>query len=130
MVRSSAGLVADSLAEYPDIERFDIDATFAALRAAPTLRPMPLVVISADELLGPQFPAMIAAGTLPAGTPPEFGATFDAAQATAQARLAQLEPDAVHITKTNSGHNIHLTQPQIVIDAIRLAADLSRTTHS
>lgn len=118
--------IADSLAEYPDIERFDIDATFAALRAAPALRPMPLVVISADALLGPQFPAMIAAGTLPAGTPPDFGATFDAAQAKAQARLAQLVPGAVHITRTHSGHNVHLVQPQIVTEAIRSAAGVTR----
>lgn len=117
--------IADSVAEYPDIERFDIDATFAALRDAPPLRPMPLTVLSADELLGPQFPAMIASGALPADTPPDFGTIFDPAQAKAQARLAQLQPDALHITRTNSGHNIHMIQPQLVSDAIRLTADLA-----
>lgn len=127
LMRVDAADIADSVAEYPDIERFDIDATFAALRAAPALRPMPLVVISADELLGSQFPAMIAAGEAPAGTPADFGVTFDAAQAKAQARLAQLGPDALHITRTNSGHNVHLVQSQIVTDAVRLAADLSRS---
>lgn len=121
--------IPDSLAEYPDIERVDIDATFSALRAAPALRSMPLVVLSADELLAPQFPAMIASGALPTDIPPDFGVTFDAAQAKAQARLAQLEPDAVHITRTNSGHNIHLIQPQIVTDAVRLTIDLSRLGH-
>ena len=40
--------------------------------------------------------------------------------------LAQLTPDAIHITRTHSGHNVHLIQPQLVTDAIRLAADLSR----
>lgn len=114
--------IADSVAEYPDIERFDIDATFASLRAAPPLRPMPLVVISADELLAPRFPAMIAAGTLPADTPADFGATFDAAQARAQAGLARLVPDAVHITRTESGHDVHLLQPQIVTESIRRVA--------
>jgi pimeloyl-ACP methyl ester carboxylesterase len=117
--------IADSVAEYPDIERFDIDATFAALRAAPALRPMPLTVLSADELFGPQFPAMIASGAMPADTPPDFGTIFDAAQAKAQARVAQLEPNAIHITHSNSGHNIHLIQPQLVTDAIRLTADLA-----
>lgn len=121
--------IADSLAEYPDIERFDIDATFASLRSAPALRPMPLVVISADELLAPQFPDMIAAGSLPADTPADFGAIFDGAQARAQARLAQLGPDAVHITRTNSGHNIHLLQPQIVTEAVRLVADPPQPQH-
>ena len=79
---------------------------------------MPLVVLSADELLGPLFPTMIASGAVPAGTPPGFGATFDAAQAKAQARLAELVPDAVHVTQTNSGHDIHLLQPQLVVDAV------------
>jgi hypothetical protein len=47
--------------------RLDIDATFVQLRAAPALRPMPLVVVSADEPLGPQFAAMIASGDVPLG---------------------------------------------------------------
>lgn len=126
LMRVDAAEIADSVAEYPDIELFDIDATFAALRAAPLLREIPLVVLSADELLAPQFPAMIDAGSLPAGTPAEFGATFDAAQQRAQAELARLTPAAIHITRTDSGHNIHLEQPQLVADAIRLAAELSR----
>ena len=127
LMKVDAADIADSVAEYPDIERFDIDATFAALRAAPALRPMPLFVLSADDLLAPQFPTMIASGALPADTPPGFGSVFDAAQATAQARLAQIEPDAIHITQTNSGHNIHLVQPQLVADTIRLTADLARS---
>ena len=80
---------------------------------------MPLVVLSADEQLAPLFPAMIASGAVPPGTPPDFGATVDAAQAKAQARLAQLVPDAVHVTETHSGHNIHLIQPQLLVDAVR-----------
>lgn len=126
LMKVDAAEIADSVAEYPDIERIDIDATFATLRAAPALPPIPLVVLSADELLAPQFPAMIASGALPAGTPPDFGPIFDAAQAKAQARLAQLTPDAVHITNTNSGHNIHLIQPQLVTDAVLEVAQRMR----
>lgn len=126
LMKVDATEIADSVAEYPDIERLDIDTTFTQLRTAPALHPMPLVVISADELLGPQFPTMIATGALPADTPPDFGTTFDLAQARAQARLAQLVPNAIHVTETASGHNIHLTQPQIVVDAIRRVIDLSR----
>lgn len=110
--------VADSVAEYPDIELFDIDATFAQLRASPDLRPMPLVVLSADELLGPAFPAMVASGAVPDDVPPDFGEVFDAAMAEAQVRLATLVPDAVHVTETRSGHEIHLVQPQLVVQAI------------
>ena len=36
-----------------------------------------------------------------------------------QQDLAQLVPDARLITATESGHNIHQDQPQLVIDAIR-----------
>lgn len=127
LMKVDAAEIADSVAEYPDIERIDIDATFATLRAAPPLPPIPLVVLSADELLAPQLPAMIASGALPPGTPPDFGPIFDAAQAKAQARLAQLTPDAVHITNTNSGHNIHLIQPQLVTDAVLQVAARMRT---
>ncbi len=118
LMRVDAADIPESVAEYPDIETFDIDATFAQLRAAPRLHPMPLVVLSADELLGPSFPAMIASGAVPADVPPDFGYVFDAAQAKAQARLAALAPNAVHLTHTRSGHDIHLVQPQLVVDAV------------
>ena len=119
LMKVDASQIPDSVAEYPDIETWDIDASFAQLRGAPPLRAMPMVVLSADELLAPVFPKMIRSGAVPAGTPADFGATFDAAQAKAQARLAQLVPGAVHITRTNSGHDIHLIQPQLVVDAAR-----------
>ena len=61
----------------------------------------------------------IAAGKLPADVPPDFGYVTDAAQKQAQERLAKLVPNAKHITNTNSGHEIHKEQPQLVIDAIR-----------
>lgn len=119
LMRVDAADIPESVAEYPNIETFDIDATFAQLRSAPRLRPMPLVVLSADELLGPSFPSMIASGAVPADVPPGFGSIFDAAQAEAQARLAALVPNALHLTRTHSGHDIHLVQPQLVVDAIR-----------
>ena len=118
LMRVDAVDVAESVAEYPDIELFDIDATFAQLRAAPGLRPMPLVVLSADELLGPTFPDLIASGAVPADVPPGFGDVFDVATVEAQARLAKLVPGAVHVTDTRSGHDIHLVQPQLVVTAI------------
>ena len=62
---------------------------------------------------------MIASGALPADVPPDFGYVTDAAQKQAQERLAILVQNAKHITDTNSGHEIHKEQPQLVIDAIR-----------
>ncbi len=61
---------------------------------------------------------MIAAGILPADTPPDFGYVTDAAQKTAQARLGRLVPDARHVTETNSGHDIQKEQPRLVVASI------------
>jgi hypothetical protein len=70
---------------------------------------------------------MIAEGKLPADIPPDFGYVTDAAQKQAQERLAKLVPNAKHITNTNSGHEIHKEQPQLVIDSIRQVVDAVRS---
>jgi hypothetical protein len=69
---------------------------------------------------------MIASGALPADSPPDFGYITDAAQKQAQEKLAQLVPNAKHITNTNSGHDIHKEQPHLVIDSIRNVIDAVR----
>jgi pimeloyl-ACP methyl ester carboxylesterase len=113
------GDIRESLRLYPALERIDPDRSFDQVRAASPLRPLPLIVLSADRPWGPQVPSMIAAGVLPADVPPDSGYVTDAAQKQAQGRLAKLVPNAKHITNTNSGHEIHKEQPQRVIDAIR-----------
>jgi uroporphyrinogen-III decarboxylase len=70
---------------------------------------------------------MIAAGKLPSDVPPDFGYVTDAAQKKAQEQLANLVPNAKHITNTNSGHEIHKEQPQLVIDAIRQVVEAVRS---
>jgi hypothetical protein len=70
---------------------------------------------------------MIAAHKLPADVPPDFGYITDAAQKQAQAKLARLVPDAKHIANTNSGHEIHKEQPQLVIDSIREVIEAVRS---
>ena len=121
------GDVRESLVLYPALERIDVDRSFDQVRAAPPLRPIPLIVLSADRPWGPQIPSMIAEGKLPADVPPDFGYVTDAAQKQAQDRLAKLVPNAKHITNTNSGHEIHKEQPQLVIDAIRAVVDAVRS---
>lgn len=121
------GEIRESVALYPALERIDVDHSFDQLRAAPPIRPLPLIVLSADRPWGPQIPSMIAAGTLPADIPPDFGYVTDAAQKQAQARLAALVPSAKHITNTNSGHDIHKEQPQLVINAIREVVEATRS---
>ncbi len=113
------GDVRESVALYPALERIDVDRSFDQIRAAPPLRSIPIVVLSADRPWGPQVPSMIAAGKLPADIPPDSGYVTDAAQKKAQERLANLVPGAKHVTNTNSGHEIHKEQPQLVIDTIR-----------
>ena len=123
------GDVREDLALYPALERIDVDRSFDQIRAALPLRPLPLVVLSADRPWGPQIPSMIAEGKLPAEVPPDFGYVSDAAQKQAQAQLAELVPGAKHITNTNSGHEIHKEQPQLVIDSIRQVVDAVRSAN-
>jgi pimeloyl-ACP methyl ester carboxylesterase len=121
------GDVRESLVLYPALERNDPDRSFDQVRSAAPLRPLPLIVLSADRPWGPQIPSMIAEGKLPADIPPDFGYVTDAAQKQAQERLAKLVPNAKHITNTNSGHEIHKEQPQLVIDSIRQVVDAVRS---
>jgi pimeloyl-ACP methyl ester carboxylesterase len=116
----------EDIAEYEGIEWSDMDSSFEEVRAAAPLHPLPLVVLSADRPWGSQIPSLIASGVLLPDTPPDFGYVIDAAQKPAQEDLANLVPNAEHITETNSGHDIHNEQPQLVIDAIRQVVDAAR----
>lgn len=120
------GDLTESLREYPDIERFDADASFAQIRAVPPMRPMPLAVLSSDASIGQLVMDMAANGQLPAGVPADFGFETEIAQRASQARLAALVPGARHDDETHSGHNIHREQPQLVVEAIRDVVDAVR----
>lgn len=120
------GDVTESLKLYPDLERFDADRSFDQLLAASPLKPMPLIVLSADRPWGPQIPGFSASGLLPANVPPDFGYVTDRAQKDAQAKLAMLVPGVRHVTETHSGHDIHKDQPQLVLDSIRAVVDAVR----
>jgi pimeloyl-ACP methyl ester carboxylesterase len=120
------GDVQKAVAQYPALEKIDVDRSFDQIRAASPLRQLPLIVLSADRPWGPQIPSMIAAGALPADVPPDFGYVTDAAQKQAQEKLAKLVAHARHITNTNSGHDIHREQPQLVIDSIREVVEAVR----
>ncbi len=120
------GDIRESLTLYPALEQLDADKSFDQLLAAAPITPMPLIVLSADRPWGPQVPALIAKGVLPADVPPDFGYVTDGAQKQAQAKLAALVPGAKHITDTNSGHEIHKDQPQLVTDAVREVVEAVR----
>jgi hypothetical protein len=65
-------------------------------------------------------------GTLPPDTPADIGYVTDRAQKIAQAELAASVPGARHVTQTDSGHEIHKDQPQLVIDSVREVVDAVR----
>jgi pimeloyl-ACP methyl ester carboxylesterase len=121
------GDIRESLRLYPALEQLDTDKSFDQLLAAAPIKPMPLIVLSADRPWGPQVPALIAKGDLPADVPKDFGYVTDKAQKEAQAKLAALAPGTKHITDTNSGHEIHKDQPQLVTDAIREVVEAVRS---
>jgi pimeloyl-ACP methyl ester carboxylesterase len=120
------GDMTEALKLYPAIERADAELSFDQVLAAAPLRPMPLIVLSADHPWGPLVPGFIADGRVPADTPPDFGYVTDRAQKEVQAKLAALVPGARHVTNTDSGHEIHKERPQLVIDAIRDVVDAVR----
>jgi pimeloyl-ACP methyl ester carboxylesterase len=120
------GDLTETLKIYPEIERDATDRSFDQLLAAPPMRRMPLVVLSADHPWGPLVPGFIADGTLPPDTPADIGYVTDRAQKIAQAELAASVPGARHVTQTDSGHEIHKDQPQLVIDSVREVVDAVR----
>ena len=80
----------------------------ARLDAAPALRPLPAIVLSADkpyrmDLLPPEDI--------------EASVTFTDWRVQQDRLAARL--GAGHVTATDSGHHVYLYSPQLVIDAIR-----------
>jgi pimeloyl-ACP methyl ester carboxylesterase len=124
------GDTKDSVRLYPALEQLDVDRSFDQLLAFSPIKPMPLIVLSADRPWGPQVPALIAKGDLPADVPKDFGYVTDRVQKEAQAKLAALVPGAKHITETHSGHEIHKDQPQLVTDSIREVVEAVRSRSS
>jgi pimeloyl-ACP methyl ester carboxylesterase len=120
------GDIDASIAEYPPLEWVDPDTSFDQVEAAPALKQMPLIVISADEPIGPTIPGLKAAGVIGQEIPDDFGYVTDAVHVKSQADLAALIPGSVQISKTDSGHNVHYEQPVLVADAILEVVDLVR----
>ena len=105
-------------------EPVDTVSSFAQVIAAPRVRTMPMIILTAD--LQPISPQDVASGVFPPVVTVEFVNALWSAQIAAQNRLAKLFPSARHITNTNSHHYIHLEQPQLVVEAIREVVDALR----
>ena len=116
----------EALSIYPDLEHLDNQRNLEQALAAAPLKPMPLIVLSADEPL--DLLPFVENGSLPM-TPEEakeFGKLLFQANVDARADLVSQVPGAKHITNTHSGHYIHQEQPQLVIDSIREVVDAAR----
>jgi pimeloyl-ACP methyl ester carboxylesterase len=111
------------IADYRDLETLDLDASAAQMRAAAAavpLRSLPLVVLT-------RVRPLFMASDLPPDLPPGFSAeALERAWAAGQAELATLVPGARLVIATESGHNIHQEQPELVIEAIRDVVDAVR----
>ena len=105
---------------YPDIERIDLEASFAQMRDAATARPLdpiPLVVVTHGR--------GYSAAEIPAGISAE---AMEAVWQDLQADLAKLTPTARQLVASTSGHYILLEQPELVIEAIRSVVVAVRNT--
>ena len=114
---SAALFAAEQQAIGANSEGIDLGASFSQMTAARTatpLRPMPLIVLSA----GQAEPAMF-----PAGWPMEAESKL---HAELQADLARLVPGGRLVIAARSGHYIHQSQPDLVVEAIRQVVEAVR----
>lgn len=109
------------LEDYPDYERVDFDQALDEIVANRSIEPMPLVVLTADQ----PYPAP----TNP-DLPPDINLVTREAQDVSQRQVAQLVPGAEHVTETDSGHDIMLENPVIVVDAVEDVVATVRAGHT
>lgn len=102
------------IVQWKDVERINTVTTFDQIRAAPPVPAMPVVVLSGDTFDPNAFRAR-----LPADAPANYPEVFWRAQLASQDSMAKLFPGAIHISHTNSGHNIQNDNPMLVTYWIR-----------
>jgi pimeloyl-ACP methyl ester carboxylesterase len=111
--------VPPDLADYPDLELVDLDASFAQLRAAAAahpLPPLPLIVLSRGQTPPTNDPE---SPEVNPDIPPDFPIDLiEPVWQAGQVELAALVPGARHVIATESGHWIQVEQPQLVTDAV------------
>ena len=119
----------EALQIYPEHEQADnvanLELVLGAEGVPAPLKPMPLIVLSADEPL--DMTPFVEDGTFP--TPEEakeFGELLFRANVDARADLVSQVPGARHITDTDSGHYIHWERPKLVIKQIREVVEAAR----
>jgi pimeloyl-ACP methyl ester carboxylesterase len=116
--RNAIQLVPEVLEHYADLETLGVDASFTQMRDAAAATPYqdkPLVVITRTEPFG------IPEASL--GFSPD---TLETAWLAAQMDLIDLTPDTHHLVADQSAHYVQITQPDVVIAAIRSVVDAVR----
>ena len=116
----------EALDLYPAFEQNANQRNFYQDSAAASLKPMPFIVLSADEPY--DIKSMVEAGQIPADvgggvSAEEFGKILFRAVVDARGYLVSQVPGARHITNTDSGHYIHQENPRLVIDSVREVVD-------
>lgn len=101
---------SDDQSRDPAYEKFDIDASIQQLLDAPPLKELPLVVLTKTEPF-PEFPA--GAGMT--------NDDIDGVWPEAQQSLVDLIPNTPQMIAHGSFHYLQVTEPDLVIDATRLA---------
>lgn len=92
-------------------EKVDLLASAEQIKAAPALKPLPLVVISAP------------------GNPNAVGEAAAEVHDELQLALSRLLPNASQVIAEGSGHFVQLDRPNLVSDAIRKVIEQARSGH-
>lgn len=92
-----------------NFERLAPDESYAQLRAAPPLPPVPLIVLTHG----------VYTSVNPSDLPPEVPEKLEQAWRELQADLARRAPGGRQVIAERSGHNIQRDQPELVVESIR-----------
>ena len=114
-LRQFWGVPVDPSQDYWNIERIDVDASAAQVRATDWLGDLPLVVLSLGryDILG--------------GVPEAVAGPLGDVYQAQQQELAQLSSNSTHIIAEKSDWDMVSEQPDVVVDAIRQVVDAART---
>jgi pimeloyl-ACP methyl ester carboxylesterase len=97
-----------------NVERIDLEASDAHVRATGALGDLPLVVLTAGR------------GDPPPDLPEDVAVRLGQVEHELQQELAQLSTNSTHIIVDNSGHYIHDEQLDVVVAAIQRVVDAAR----
>jgi pimeloyl-ACP methyl ester carboxylesterase len=102
-------------AKNPDFEEIDVDASIAQIERAPTLRPIPSVVLTKGQPFA-----------RPPGSVGFPFAELERIWPKAAQGLVDLESDTPHIIATGSDHYVQVHQPDLVVQSIRLVIERAK----